>query len=129
MTRLFAVLLCIGAAPAWALDCQKAVTTPEIEQCARSAQEKTEQKLNAVYRSVLKQIDALSKNPDTPEQAGLKKQFVDAQRLWVKFREADCQAVYTYWSGGSVRGTMYLGCMQARAEQRISELQELVEEQ
>ncbi|MBE9607918.1 lysozyme inhibitor LprI family protein [Chitinilyticum piscinae] len=129
MKRFIPVLFCLLAVPAQALDCRQASSTPDIEQCARMTQEKTEQQLNTVYRRVLKQVEAVSANPETEEQGALKKNFIEAQRLWVKFREADCRNVYSYWSGGTIRGTMYLGCMQSRAEQRIKELQQFVENQ
>ena len=112
---------------AFALDCNKAASTPEINECAHIEQEKVEKKLNDVYRRVLKQIEEVGKNPESEAQADIKKTFIEAQRLWVKFREADCQNVYKFWSGGTMRGLMYIGCMQSRAEQRIKELGEYEE--
>jgi len=112
------------AGQAFALDCKEAVSTPEVSECARIDQEKIEKRLNEVYRRVLKQIEEIGKNPENDFQKDLKKNFIEAQRLWVKFREADCNNVYAYWSGGTIRGLMFTSCMQARAEQRIKELSE-----
>ncbi len=112
---------------AFALDCNKAISTPDINECARIEQEKVEKTLNEVYRRVLKQVEQIGKNPESERQADFKKTFIEAQRLWVKFREADCQNVYKFWSGGTIRGLMYISCMQSRAEQRIKELGEYEE--
>lgn len=42
----------------------------------------------------------------------------------MKFREADCNALYELYRDGTIRTVMYIGCMQAHAEQRIKELKE-----
>lgn len=103
-------------------DCGNAANTLEINACLQKQQEQTEAQLNQVYREVLAQISAESAQPDSPAQ--MKQQFIAAQRAWISFREKDCQAVYTFWSQGTIRNAMYLGCMRSRAEQRIKELQE-----
>ncbi|KAB7693010.1 DUF1311 domain-containing protein [Plesiomonas shigelloides] len=103
-------------------DCGNAANTLEINACLQKQQEQTEAQLNQVYREVLAQISAESAQPDSPAQ--MKQLFITAQRAWISFREKDCQAVYTFWSQGTIRNAMYLGCMRSRAEQRIKELQE-----
>lgn len=103
-------------------DCGNAANTLEINACLQKQQAQTEAQLNQVYREVLAQISAESAQPGSPAQ--MKQQFIGAQRAWISFREKDCQAVYTFWSQGTIRNAMYLGCMRSRAEQRIKELQE-----
>lgn len=127
MKHLIYFLFSLFVSEAFALDCEKATSTRDINECARIDQEKTEKLLNEVYTRVLEQIEILSKDPENESQKDLKKRFIEAQRLWVKFREADCNNVYTYWSGGTIRGVMFISCMQARAEQRIKELREFEE--
>ncbi|MEJ8678797.1 lysozyme inhibitor LprI family protein [Plesiomonas shigelloides] len=111
-----------AAASAPEQDCGNAANTLEINACLQKQQEQMEAQLNQVYREVLAQISAESAQPDSPAQ--MKQQFIAAQRAWISFREKDCQAVYTFWSQGTIRNAMYLGCMRSRAEQRIKELQE-----
>ncbi|MGL5488057.1 MAG: lysozyme inhibitor LprI family protein [Shewanella sp.] len=124
MTKPLCLVLIILCGNAFAIDCEKAMSTPDINECARIAQEKVEKNLNIVYRRVLKQIENINKNPETEAQVDFKKTFIEAQRLWVKFREADCQNVYKFNSGGTIRGLAFISCMQSRAEQRIKELGE-----
>ncbi|MET0380180.1 MAG: lysozyme inhibitor LprI family protein, partial [Spongiibacteraceae bacterium] len=105
--------LLLAAASAHALDCKNAVTTPDMNACAAREQKEVEADLNRVYQRVLKTVSA-------PK---VRTQFVAAQRLWVKFREADCQTVYQQHADGSMRTLVYLGCMQNRATTRIKELE------
>ncbi len=107
----------------FALDCERAVSTLDVNACEQIELDKVELKLNLVYQRVLKQMDKISRDPsNSTDKSKLKKNFIDAQRLWVKFRKADCDTTYTYWSDGTIRGAMYLMCMTSRAEQRIKEL-------
>lgn len=116
------ILLLILSNHAFSLDCDKATSTPEINECGQLELNKAENELNLVYQRVLKMMDKISKEPAIGDKTGLKKSLIDAQRLWVKFREADCNTIYTLWSDGTIRTAMYLGCMRAGAEQRTKEL-------
>jgi uncharacterized protein YecT (DUF1311 family) len=122
MRTLIALLLASVTATVAALDCDKAISTPEINACASQEQEKAEARLNKVYRRVLKNLDHRDDGLDNYSE--MKKTLVEAQRAWVKFREADCNAVYTRHASGTIRGVMFIGCMQAHAEQRIKELEQ-----
>lgn len=110
------------SAPALAGNCEKAMTTLEINVCASIEQKKIEAKLNKVYQRVLKSLD----QPDSPgaSYSEMRKSLVAAQRAWIKFREADCDAVYQKHAGGTIRTVMFIGCMQAHAEQRIKNLED-----
>ncbi|MFS2007811.1 lysozyme inhibitor LprI family protein [Duganella sp. CT11-25] len=114
------LLLAIWSTSSFALDCKNAVSTPDINECAAVEQKKAEDKLNKTYQDVLKSLDE-GKDPET------KKALIEAQRAWVKFREADCKAVYQKSIGGTIRTVMYIGCMQNRAETRIQELKDYVQ--
>ena len=120
ITVLFFLILSQNAL---ALDCNKAIATPEINECASIEQVKVEAQLNATYKSVIQKLE----HPDpefADDYSATKKALIEAQRAWVKFREADCEATYTWHSGGTIRTVMHIGCMQAHAEQRIKELKE-----
>jgi uncharacterized protein YecT (DUF1311 family) len=116
MKHLIFALLALSAGHSYALNCDKANSTVELNQCALQDQQKVERQLNAVYQETLKVFASAG-------EASTKAKLIDAQRLWVKFREADCEAEYDKWQGGSIRNVMYSGCMQERAKQRIKELQ------
>jgi uncharacterized protein YecT (DUF1311 family) len=122
MTRSgFMLVLALACAPALALDCKNAMTTPDINECASIEQKKIEARLNKVYQRVLKSLDQAEGN--NGGNAEMKKKLVAAQRAWVKFREADCDAVFEKHADGSIRTVMYISCMQRRAERRIEDLE------
>jgi uncharacterized protein YecT (DUF1311 family) len=112
-----AAILGVGAAgtAAAAPDCTNPSSTPEMNECGALEVKAADARLNATYQRVLKAFS-------DKEDAQVKSMLVNAQRAWIRFREADCNAVYEKWSGGTIRGVMFTGCMRARAEQRIKEL-------
>ena len=112
---LLALVIVLGAASAHALDCANATTTPDMNECAARTQKAAEANLNAVYQRVLK----------TVTERKVRTQFVAAQRLWIKYREADCKTVQALYGTGTIRTVMYLGCLQNRAETRTRELETL----
>ncbi|MEC4722565.1 lysozyme inhibitor LprI family protein [Noviherbaspirillum sp. CPCC 100848] len=103
------------------LDCGKAITTPDINQCASIEQKKVEANLNKVYQRVLKSLG--QQDAPQPSSAAMRTSFIAAQRAWIKFREADCDAVYQKYADGTIRTVMYIGCMQHHAERRIKDLE------
>ena len=113
------MLLTISSA--WAVDCDKAFATPDLTECAAKEQKTVEVKLNSTYRKVLKELEQRDDNHQET-----RKKLVAAQRAWIKFREADCDAAYQYYAGGTMRNLVHIGCMQKRAEQRIKELDDFL---
>jgi len=114
MKCMIALLLAAATSSAFALDCKNAVSTPDMNECASIEQKEVEAKLNKVYQRVTKSID----------EASTRKALVEAQRAWVKFREADCKAVYEQNKTGTIRTLMFIGCMQQHAETRTKALEE-----
>jgi uncharacterized protein YecT (DUF1311 family) len=127
MKNLLFIFTIILSQQVFALDCKNAITTIQINQCASIEQKKVEKELNKVYARVMKQLKSEAKDP-LGDNKDVAKQLRTAQRLWVKFRKADCGAIYSYYSGGTIRTAMYIGCMRSRAEQRIKELKRYEEE-
>ena len=122
MRLLLTLPLVFFSLTAQAIDCSKAITTPDINACASADQKKVETKLNTIYRRVIKSLD----QPDTELEkfSEMKSTLIEAQRAWVKFREADCTAVSTLHASGTIRTAMYIGCMQSHAERRIKDLED-----
>jgi uncharacterized protein YecT (DUF1311 family) len=108
-----------------AIDCKNATSTNTntntINECALIEQKQVEAKLNAVYQRVMKHLG--QPDSETDKYAETKAALLAAQRAWVKFREADCHAMYLHYQGGTIRGVIYITCMQSHAESRIKELE------
>lgn len=115
----FAAFAMAAVSSAHALDCNNPVSTVDMNDCAVQEQQQVEKQLNDVYRGVLAATPAKvgGAKPVKPKDS-----LVAAQRLWVKFREADCKAVLDLWSEGSIRNLQYLGCMRDHAQLRINQL-------
>ena len=116
-----------AAGPAHALDCEKAMSTPELNECAARQQKAVELRLNQTYQKALKSLQ----QPDTEMDkfSATRQKLIEAQRAWVKFREADCEAVYLQYMSGGIRNLMFTGCMQKHAERRIEDLTAVFAEQ
>lgn len=115
---LFAALICISAQAEDA--CDKASTTLEANKCAETEYRKSDKKLNAAYQEALKRMESWIEDPG--QKKDTKQGLVEAQRLWVQFRDKDCGAIYDLWRDGTIRGAMYWGCMTARTDNRTKEL-------
>ena len=103
------------------LDCANASTTVAMTQCAALDADAAEAKLNAAYKALVKNLS----QPDTATDnyTLMRQKLQAAQRAWIKFRDADCDAVYQVNSSGTLRGLAAVGCKRQRAEQRTRELQ------
>lgn len=122
--KVFGLTILLFSVNVYALDCDNATSTVDMNTCAKQVQEKTEKELNVVYKKVMESLSRPDTEYDKPSEA--KAALRNAQRAWIKFREADCKAVYIQNQGGTIRTLAHLNCMQSRAEQRIKELNDFI---
>ena len=84
------------------VDCEKASTTIEMNVCAM-------QKADQAHEMLEKYLaKAREKYSDEKPIVGA---LNVSQESWLKYRKAHCDAVYKQWSGGTIRGVMFAGCM------------------
>lgn len=91
--------------------CAKIGITVDLAACLEKARASSDGELNAVYGALRKRLD--------PEEA---KQLVAAQRLWIQYRDANCEAERDLYGSGTGRGPAYLACLEAMTRQRTNEL-------
>lgn len=118
-----AALLAGWGMPAWAEDCSKVLNAMDLEDCAAKEQKVVEARLNSTYQKLMRRLDG---QEGGEKNQALRQAVLEAQRAWVRFREADCRAVYTQ-HGGSARNLQVIGCLQSHAEQRLRELDDFME--
>lgn len=119
---LLAVLLLPAAAQAKRPDpCAQAVSTVEVTTCMQNVLKARDRELNVAYQELLKTL-VKSDAGDTTDYARVRRELTAAQRAWVQYRDNDCNAQYSYWAQGTIRGPRHLGCMVERTEQRTREL-------
>lgn len=86
--------------------CASAVTTLDVNACLANQATVLEAELNRYYRAATARLRA---EKDVAERQALPG-LIKAQRAWLAYRDAECGAVYDYWSGGTIRTTMALTC-------------------
>lgn len=99
--RLAATILCLLAVcPAQAADCGKLSTQLDMNLCEGKNFEQADGRLNAVYGKLAAKVSPAGKA-----------KLVDAQRAWIKYRDAQCQFEAFGTNGGSINGMMVSQCM------------------
>lgn len=76
---------------------------------------KADKELNVAYQNLMKLI--------SPQE---KIKLVEAQKLWIKFRDAECSFQGMEYKGGSFESMTVIMCKTKLTEQRTKDLKELV---
>ncbi|EOW0803606.1 lysozyme inhibitor LprI family protein [Vibrio parahaemolyticus] len=97
------------------IDCNNAMTTIEINQCATIKLESAQVKLDK-YLST-----SFEHNSHDPELIAAIKL---AQQDWQAYMSSHCDSVYTQWRDGTIRGIMAISCKTKLTKQRTHELWE-----
>ncbi|CDU04303.1 conserved exported hypothetical protein [Vibrio coralliirubri] len=95
------------------VDCENAMNTIEINQCAAIELESAQAELDK-YLAASFEHNAY----DAELVASIKK----AQESWQAYMTAHCDSVYTQWRDGSIRGVMALSCKTSLTKQRTYEV-------
>lgn len=118
---LSAILLASACNAAQAAqDCSNAVSTVDMQECAQKSLKAADADLNTSYQKLLKRLSGTSAPGE--DNAASKRKLINAQKAWIVFRDADCDAQYQAHIGGTLRGLVSLGCKQQHTEQRTREL-------
>ena len=132
MRFVFAAALCIAAAPpvfaeaapsASSIACDtKKLGAKDLADCLRQATDKSERDLAATFEAAGKGIDGRA-GLQGGQKARWKRSLNDAQALWVRYRDADCQDVSPFEQGiGKSGGDTRLTCIIDQNDRRISEM-------
>lgn len=115
MKKLFIVLLglYVTVVSSAEVNCNDPISTLEVNVCAGIELEHAQQEMN---HYLLKSKLHLSYD------AQLVTAIDKAQKAWLNYSEAHCDAIYTKWRDGSIRGVMSLNCKIALTEQRTHQI-------
>lgn len=91
--------------------CENAKTQAEMNQCSSAAYRAADKDLNALYASLKEKLD-----PD------IFAKLQTAQRTWVNYRDANCEAESALYEGGSIQPTIRSSCLERATRARIEEL-------
>jgi uncharacterized protein YecT (DUF1311 family) len=92
----------------------------ETARCTGQEFDKLDKELNRVYQRLLKSLSKPAEyNLDYPK---IRARLIESQRLWVQFRDKDCEAYMMLNGGGTAHAAEHSICMSVRTEHRIKEL-------
>jgi uncharacterized protein YecT (DUF1311 family) len=101
--------------------CATQRNTIEMNQCAQQNLDKKDKELNAVYQTLMKTLTP-SKPIGMINYPEVRRQLINAQQDWIRFRDNDCDAKYRLRQDGTIRTIVYLGCKTEHTELRIKQL-------
>jgi uncharacterized protein YecT (DUF1311 family) len=120
---LLGVLLA-GGARADEVDCKNPTTQTDMTLCERARQDAADQALNAQYKKTRAAMVAVDSDQEA-DMKGAEKALVTAQRAWIAYRDAQCEAAGFQARGGTMEPMLVAGCIADITEVRTKELKAL----
>ncbi|ASR09458.1 lysozyme inhibitor LprI family protein [Rhizobium leguminosarum] len=119
-----AMLLTAGAASAEDIDCNSPKTQSDMTSCETARHEAADKALNAQYKKTRAVLAAIDKDLDG-DMKGAEQALVKAQRAWIDYRDAECDAFGFQARGGTMEPMLVAGCLANITDKRTKELKEL----
>lgn len=114
-----ALLACLVAGPAAAqASCAEAVTQADLNDCAATSLQVADDGLNRAYEAAV----AAARRFDGSGEGRAEGSLRAAQRAWLAFRDAACEAEAALWDGGSAQPMIRSGCLEHLTLQRTDDL-------
>jgi len=102
---MIAALLLAAATP----EPCKGSTTPDANACAAAGRDAALSELNRYLAAVRRRLGSAKGGIDA-SAATLLTGFDNAERVWDHYRKAQCDNVFAFWQGGTIRVAMELEC-------------------
>jgi len=118
------MLLMAGAASAEDIDCENPQTQSDLRACEVARHETADKALNAQYKKTRAAMVAIDGDLDG-DMKGAEKALVKAQRAWIDYRDAECDAAGFQARGGTMEPMLVAGCLADVTDRRTKELKEL----
>ena len=99
---------------AHALDCDKAATQSDMDECSTQALNKADAELNQTYIDYRNRLNKAQQN-----------QIRDVQLAWIKYRDLSCKYASASTTGGSAHGMALQSCLTQKTQERTKELKAL----
>jgi len=118
------MLLTAGAASAEDIDCENPQTQSDLRSCEVARHETADKALNAQYKKTRAAMAAIDTDLDG-DMKGAEQALVKAQRAWIDYRDAECDAFGFQARGGTMEPMLVAGCLADVTDRRTKELKEL----
>lgn len=92
---------------------------------AQSNYERADTELNKTYQLIVQKIKSNEFEDYLVSKKRIRKSLLRSQRAWLKYRDANCEAYYTLFSGGTSRNIDRLVCLSEMTTTRSQQLREL----
>jgi len=119
-----AMLLISGAASAQDIDCKNPQTQSDMTSCEAARHDAADKALNVQYKKTRAAMVAIDKDLDG-DMKGAEQALVKAQRAWIDYRDAECDAAGFQARGGTMEPMLVAGCLADITDKRTKELKEL----
>ncbi|MEM9733656.1 MAG: lysozyme inhibitor LprI family protein [Pseudomonadota bacterium] len=108
------------------IDCNNAISTVEMKFCAGEELDRADAQLNATWTRAMGHARAADADW-LPEGAPSRVELLrDAQRKWIPYRDAACEAQATKYYGGTGQTLELVVCLTGMTKQRTRELQSFI---
>ena len=94
------------------INCLKATTTVEINECTGREAKAADRQLNQTYQKLRPKISTKQRQ-----------RLTQAQSEWIKFRDRTCEYEAGEWEGGTGASAAYSACISRVTQQRTADLQ------
>ena len=91
--------------------CLNAASTVNSVKCLSKARVSSDAKLNSFYQEIQKRLDG--------DDA---KRLIADEKLWIQYRDANCEAEQALYGLGAGAEPAYLACLEAMTRERTKEL-------
>lgn len=117
-------LMVAGGAGAEEIDCKSPTTQTDMTLCERARQDEADKALNVQYKKTRAAMVAIDSDQDD-DMKGAEKALVTAQRAWITYRDAQCEAAGFQARGGTMEPMLVAGCIANVTDARTKELKTL----
>lgn len=118
------MLFASGVARAEEIDCANPTTQSDMTSCEAARHDAADKALNAQYKKTRAVMVTIDSDLDG-DMKGAEKALVKAQRAWIDYRDAECDAAGFQARGGTMEPMLVAGCLADITDKRTKELKEL----
>ncbi|PKA41415.1 lysozyme inhibitor LprI family protein [Rhizobium sullae] len=119
-----ACLMMAGITQAQEPDCKTPKTQFDMTFCEQSRYETADAALNEQWKKARAAVAATDKDLDEKDR-GAEKALLTAQRAWISYRDAQCEAFGFQARGGTMEPMLVAGCLANLTDERTKQLKEL----
>jgi uncharacterized protein YecT (DUF1311 family) len=91
--------------------CTNAGSTVDSVECLSKARVSSDAELNSLYQEIRRRLEG--------DDA---KRLIETEKLWMRYRDANCEAERALYGLGTGAYPAYLGCIEAMTRERTKEL-------